>query len=96
MFGKMKELMEMKRQADKIKKELDASQVEVSAVNGITLGINGSQNFSSIIIDENLLKPENKQRLEKDLVKSLNAAINKSQQMAAEKMKAVMPGFPGM
>ena len=96
MFGKMKELMEMKRQADKIKKELDASMVEVSAVSGITLSISGSQNFSSLEIDEGLLTPGNKKKLEVDLVKSLNAAINKSQQMAAEKMKAVMPGFPGM
>lgn len=96
MFGKMKELMEMKKQADKIKKELDASKIDVSVVHGITLEVNGSQSFSSISIDEAMLDPNKKKKLESDLLKSLNAAINKSQQMAAEKMKAVMPSFPGM
>ena len=32
MFDKMKELMEMKKQADRIKRELDASTVEVNEV----------------------------------------------------------------
>jgi len=93
MFGKMKDLMEMKKQADKIKKELDASSVEVEDVRGIKVGITGSQKFQSIAIDEGLLRVENKARLEKDLLRSVNAAINKSQQVAAKKMQAVMPGM---
>lgn len=77
MFDKMKDLMEMKKQADRIKKELDTTMVEVNAV------------------DEALLREGNKQQLEADLLHSVNAAIRKSQEIATQKMKAVMPGFPG-
>ncbi len=95
MFGKMKELMEMKKHADKIKKELDASSVEVEEVRGINISINGSQRFKSIVIDEAFLGAGNKAKFEKDLLRSINAAINKSQQVAAKKMQSVMPGFGG-
>ena len=99
MFDKMKQLMEFKKQADQIKRELDASTIEFSDVKGIKIVINGSQNFNSLEIDENFLKPENKKRLESDLLRSLNAAVQKSQVVAAQKMKNVMPGlsgFPGL
>jgi len=95
MFNKMKELMEMKKQADRIKKELDASSVEVNEANGIRIVVNGSQNFQSLEIDEALVSGADKGRLEAALLRSVNAAIKKSQGLAAEKMKAVMPGLPG-
>lgn len=93
MFDKMKELMEMKKQADRIKKELDSTNVEVNAVNGISIVINGSQNFRSISIDESLVAQGNAGKLEGDLLKSLNEAIKRSQELAAQKMRAVMPGM---
>ena len=96
MFDKMKDLMEMKKQADRIKKELDTSLIEVSDVRGIKIVINGSQNFQSIAIDEALISVDNKARFEGDLLKAVNGAIRKSQEVAAKKMKSVMAGFPGM
>ena len=96
MFDKMKELMEMKKQADRIKRELDASIVEVNEVKGVKIVVNGSQNFQSLEIDETLVNAGEKGRLEKDLLRSVNAAIRQSQSLAAQKMKAVMPGLSGM
>ena len=96
MFDKMKELMEMKKQADQIKRELDASTIESSEVRGIKIVMNGSQDVKSIEIDEALINPGNKNGLESALLKSCNAAIKKSQQLAAQKMKNMLPGFPGM
>jgi len=96
MFDKMKQLMEMKKQADRIKKELDAITVDVNEVNGIAVQITGSQAFRSITIDPELLKSENKARLEKDLLRSMNAAVKKSQNTAAQKMAASMPNLSGM
>jgi DNA-binding protein YbaB len=92
----MKELMEMKKQPDRIKRELDAATVEINEVRGVKMVVNGSQNFRSLEIDETLLGAENKKKLESDILRSVNKAIEKSQRMAAEKMKAVMPGFPGI
>jgi len=96
MFDKMKQLMEMKKQADRIKKELDRVCVDVNDVPGIHIEITGSQAFRSIEIREDLLTAENKARLEADLLRSLNAAVKKSQAAAAQKMAAAMPNIPGM
>ena len=93
MFDKMKQLMEMKSQADRIKKELDAVTVDVNEVRGVKIVITGSQEFRSVEIDEALLTPDNKKRLEDDLLKSLNAGMKKIQQVAAQKMMSVMPGL---
>lgn len=94
MFGQMKQLMEMKKQADRIKKELDVITVESSDVPGVKIQITGSQTFKSIVIDENLLKPERREQLQKDLLRGMNAAIKKAQKVAAQKMASSMPmGF---
>ena len=93
MFDKMKSLMEMKKQADQIKRELDQITVEVSDVKGIKVVITGSQDFRSVEIDENLLTAGNKNRIQADLLKSINAAVKKSQGVAAQKMAAFMPGL---
>lgn len=97
MFDKMKELMEMKKQAEQIKRELDAVTVEVTDVRGIKITINGSQDFKSISIDQNILNPTDKTKFENDLLRSLNIAVRKSQNEAAKKMRS-MPGLnlPGM
>ena len=96
MFNKMKDLMEMKKQADRIKKELDRLVVEVNTVNGVKIIVNGSQNFQSVEIDDMLVNIDNKKQLEESMLRSINDAIKKSQNLAAQKMKAIMPGLPGM
>jgi len=95
MFDKMKQLMEMKKQADRIKRELDTQIVDVQQ-EGIKIKVNGSQNFQSISISEEYFQEGRKDKLEADLLNSLNSAIAQSQQMAAQKMKESMPGLPGL
>ena len=97
MFDKMKQFMEMKKQADAIKRELDGSIVESNEVKGITVKLNGSMEFQAIDIDAGYLTADNKRRLEADLLRGVNAAVKKSQSLAAQKMKSMLPpGFPGM
>ena len=96
MFDKMKQLMEMKRQADQIKRQLDSESVECQDVRGIKIVINGAQQVQSIEIDESFLNLNNKGQLQRDLLRGVNAAITKSQHVAAQKMKSMMPGFPGI
>ena len=97
MLDKMKQLMEVKKQADQLKKELDQEHIEVTDIKGIKIVITGSQEFQSIEIDENLLVPANKNRLQGDLQRSLNSAVKRAQNFAAQKMKSMM-GFniPGL
>ncbi|HOD12686.1 MAG TPA: YbaB/EbfC family nucleoid-associated protein [Candidatus Omnitrophota bacterium] len=97
MFDQMKKLMEMKQQADKIKRQLETMRAEVQDVDGIQIVIDGAQRFHSITINEQLIDLKRKEALERDLVKSLNKAIARSQSMAADQMKGMMGlgGLPG-
>lgn len=97
MFDQVKKLMELKKQADVLKKELEATVLEVTEVRGIKVVINGAQIFQSIDIDAGLLAPDSKNRLQMDILRSLNTAVKRSQQAAATKMRS-MPGLniPGL
>ena len=97
MFDQVKKLMEMKKQADILKKELEATIIDVQETRGIKVVINGAQIFQSIDIEEGLLNASNKNRVQMDLLRSINTAVKRSQQAAANKMKN-MPGFnlPGL
>lgn len=93
MLDKMKQIMEMKKQADQIKRELDQITVEVNEARGIKIMVTASQNFRSVEIDQELLTAGNKGKLEADILKSINAAVKKSQGAAAQKMAAFMPSM---
>ncbi len=97
MLDQVKKLMEMKKQADILKKELEATIIEVQETRGIKVVVNGAQIFQSIDIEEGLLNAGNKNRIQMDLLKNMNTAVKRSQQAAANKMKN-MPGFnlPGL
>jgi DNA-binding protein YbaB len=97
MFDQVKKLMEMKKQADILKKELEATIIDVQETRGIKVVINGAQIFQTIEIEESLLTAANKNRVQMDLLRSVNTAVKRSQQAAANKMKN-MPGFnlPGL
>jgi len=92
MLDKMKQLMELKKQADQIKRELDGLTVEVNDVRGIKLVVSGAQEFRSVEIAADRLGMDKKFELERDLLRSLNLAMKKAQQVAAQKMAVVMPG----
>jgi len=97
MFDKIKQMMELRKQADKLKKELEVVIIEVSDVRGIKVVVNGAQIFQSVDIDAGLLNAVNKNRLQMDLLRSINTAVKKSQQAAANKMRNT-PGLniPGL
>ena len=97
MFDQVKKMMEMKKQADILKKHLEATIIEVRETRGIKVVINGAQIFQSVDIEEGLLNAGNKNRIQMDLLKNMNTAVKRSQQAAANKMKS-MPGFnlPGL
>ena len=97
MFDKMKQLMELKKQADELKRVLEAEVLEINEVRGIKIVVNAAQSFRSIEIDENLLTPQNKNRIQMDLIRSINTAIKKSQQIQAQKARGITGlNIPGL
>jgi DNA-binding protein YbaB len=94
MFEKTKDLYKLQKQAKEIKKKLKNTHIEAEE-NGVIITINGEQEVQSIEISDDALT--NKKKLQESIVKGLNKAIKKSQQIGADLMKEVMGpmGFPG-
>ena len=88
-----KDMYKLQKQAKQIKKELSNIHIEAES-NGVTLVVNGEQNFISCDISEDAL--QNSKQLGKSFVEAANKAIKKSQTIGAEKMKDVMGDFGGM
>ena len=94
LFGQMGDMYKLQKEAKKIKKELAKVHV-FSEVNGVKVTVSGEQEMVSVEFLDNAIL-EDPKKCEKAIVEATNKAIKKSQQVAAEKMKAVMGGFPGL
>ncbi len=97
MLDKLKQLMEMKKQAEEIKRQLENTRIEINDGRGVKIIINGAQHFESVEISDDMVKSQDKRRMEAELLRGINGAIAKSQAAAAQKMKDVtgfnIPGF---
>ncbi len=97
MFDKIKGLMEMQKKMQEIKRQLDSMTFEVKSSDGIvTVAMNGSQEVQYVSIAEppSGLKADLLERLFKD---TFNRAIQRSHELAAQKMKEVTGvNLPGM
>ena len=99
MFDQVKKMMELKQQADKLKKELEKIIVEYNEVRGIKIRLNGAQMFQSVEVEESWLNPQQKSRFQTELIRAVNMAIKKSQKEAAVQMQKSgglnIPGLTG-
>lgn len=95
MFEKSKALFELKKIQSALAKEI----IEVEAGDGaVKVKINGEQKIQKITLDEDKINEAGFVKLEKWLESAITQAITKSQQAAAEKMKAISGslGLPGL
>jgi DNA-binding protein YbaB len=90
MFGKLKQLKDLRSQAKTMQSALSGEKVEVER-NGIKLTMNGNMEVMDIKIESEISKEEIA-RISKDL---FNEAIKKTQRIMAKKMQE-MGGFPGL
>lgn len=95
---------DMLAQVQKMQQEMAAAQsalehetMTVSAGGGaIAITITGHQRVKTISIDPELLNPEEADFLQDMLVAGVNAAIEQSQAMAAQRMESISGGIGGM
>ena len=95
---------DMLGQVQKMQQEMAAAQaalesetVSVTAGGGaITVVITGHQRLQSITINPELLDPEEADFLQDMLVAGVNAAIEQSQTLAAQRMEGITGGIGGM
>ena len=95
MFDKAKDMYRLQKQARQIKKKLKNTHIEAEH-EGIIVIINGEQEIVEVKLGEEAM--QDRKKAEVNVVKCLNKAIKKSQQIGAEMMKDVMGdmGLPGL
>ena len=85
MFNKLKQIQELKSQANQIKKALSAETVEGCGGWGkIKITMDGNQEIKKVEINDELLK--DKVKLESAVLEAANDAIKKVQRVMAQKM----------
>ncbi len=90
----MGDMYKLQKEAKKIKKELAKIHVFAES-NGVKVTVNCEQEVMSVEFLEGA-DLSNANKLGKFVMDATNRAVKKSQQVAAEKMKTIMGGFPGM
>lgn len=91
----MKKAQQMKENLDRIQEELASKEVEASSGGGmVTVRASGSQEILGVVIDPQVVDPDEKEMLE-DLVRAaVNEALRKSKEMMKEEMARITGGLP--
>lgn len=95
MFERSKARIELMKIQAALAKEI----VEVEAGNGaVKVRMTGEQKLQKITLDADMIREVETAKLEKWIESAITQAINKSQQVAAEKMQSISGslGIPGL
>ncbi len=102
----MKNMNTMMKQAQKLQKkmlktqeELASKTVEASAGGGMVKVVaNGGQKIDSIVLEKEVVDPEDIEMLQDLIIAAVNDALNKSQEMVSSEMGKLTGGFniPGL
>jgi len=95
----LQQLQKLQEEMVKTQEALGDETVTVTAGGGaITVVISGHQKIQSITIDPEVVDPEDVEMLQDLVMAAVNEAIDKSQQLAAERLGALTGGLriPGL
>ncbi len=97
MFDKMKQLMDMQKKMQEMKRELENTNFQIQSPDGfIKITMNGSQEVQAIDIQGNL-QVMDKGQIEEAFKDTFNKAIKRSHDFAKEKMKDITGlNLPGL
>ncbi len=101
-FGQAKDLYKLQKEAKKVKSELKNLHIEAE-VDGIVVTVSAEMEVIDVKLDEKWLAADKKDEVQKKLQEAINKGLKKAQEVAAEKMQALMgglgmdlPGMPGL
>lgn len=95
MFEMIKQAASMKKQMKQIQKELAGMKVEFSG-GGVKVCMACDMTVDSVQVDENLLNPDRRSRLESSVVNAVNGSLNLAKKKAGEEMAKLTGGFGGL
>jgi nucleoid-associated protein EbfC len=85
----IKQMRDLKAQADAMQKQLSAIVVEADSGHGaVKVTINGSQKILSVKIDPKAMDQDKPEKLENLVMQAVNDGITKAQKTAAKQMMA--------
>ncbi|HLH98463.1 MAG TPA: YbaB/EbfC family nucleoid-associated protein [Xanthobacteraceae bacterium] len=94
-LGLMKQATELKSKMEAMQAELERLEVDGTAGGGmVTVRLSGKGEMKSVKIDEQLIKPQEKEIIEDLIVAAHADARRKAEGMVQDKMKAVTGGLP--
>ncbi len=97
-FSKLKQFKDLREQGKRLQGALSGESVTCDAAFGkVSLTMDGSLNITQIKIDDELMSPDKKEKLQSAVKDAHNDALKKMQRTVATKMQE-MGGFdlPGM
>ena len=97
--GMMQQIQRLQEEMAKTQEALEQETLQVTAGGGVvTVVITGQQKIQSITINPEIIDPEDVEMLQDLIVAAVNEALQKSQELAAERMGALTGGLslPGM
>lgn len=97
--GLLKQMQQMQSKVDELQKEMEALQVEGSAGGGmVTATCNGKHELISVIIDPEVIDPQDPDMLQDLIVAAVNQARQKASEAQSEKMSELTGGLniPGL
>ena len=97
MFNKLKQFKDIRSQAKDLQNKLSEESVSINN-NGVTLTMDGNLKIIKLNIDQSLLAPEKKNKLETAIKDAYEDAMKKIQRIMAMKMKEMggLPNIPGL
>lgn len=88
MFEKLKQIKDLRDQANQLKQKLAAVTVSAQAMGGkITIVMDGNQEIVGLDIDPAVLSAEHKEQLERELQEAFNAAGKKAKMEMARQFQ---------
>lgn len=98
LFGKMREVQAKMKEAQE-----NLGQIYATGESGagmVTAKVNGLKQLVDIKIDEDLLKPEDKEMLQDLVIAAVNKAMSEAEIMAKEEIRkstgGLLPNIPGL
>ncbi len=99
MNSMMKQAQKLQKKMLKTQQDLTLKTVEASAGGGMVKVIaNGGQKIESIVLEKEIIDPEDVEMLQDLVIAAVNDALNKSQEMVSKEMGKLTGGLniPGM
>ena len=99
MFSKLKQFKEMRDQAKDLQGKLSQESATANVAGGkVMLTLDGNLTMTALAIDDELLAPDKKDRLQNAIKEAHGDAVKKIQRIMAVKMKEMggLPNIPGL